>query len=539
MLDEQEIRSQVSKLWVMHQTDRLDLDRLYGFVQGKLGIPSVPEGASAEVRSLAKLARKNVLSLVRDSFAQNLSVVGYRSATARENSAAWKMWQRNRMDARQSEVYRTALTYGTSYVVVAPSKKGPVFRPRSPRQMIAAYEDPQVDEWPIMAMETWIDASESQQRRRGMLIDDTHMYSLDFGFVTETDSSSNIGLRIVEIGDAVPHGAIHDGEAVCPVVRFVNARDADESVVGEVEPLINLQMAINEVNFDRLIVSRFGAFPQKVISGWSGTADEVLAASAMRVWSFEDEGVKAQSLAPAPIAPYNELLTEMMEHVAMVAQISPAQVTGKMINVSADALAASEANQQRKLVAKREGFGESWEQVLQLAAEMDGDPATAADTEAEVTWRDTEARSFGSVVDGIMKLSSQGIPITSLLTMIPGMTQQTILGIREDMRVGRMADVLAALKAGGAAPDEAVDSLMGMTIEGQDLAIEVGEPAVSEMDRVLLLKEKLEALGIGGRATATYDSLVRLLELDGLEFTGGSPVSVRLPEAAAAGLEEK
>lgn len=539
MLDEQEIRSQVSKLWSMHQTDRVSLDILHGFVQGELGIPSVPEDAGPEVRALAKLAPKNVLSLVRDSFAQNLSVVGYRSATARENSAAWAMWQRNRMDARQAEVYRTALTYGVSYVVVAPSKKGPVFRPRSPRQMIAVYEDPQIDSWPIMAMETWLDTSESQPRRRGLLIDDTNMYPLDLGVVSEGSTLASAGIQVVGIGEPTVHGARAEGEKVCPVVRFVNARDSDENVVGEIEPLIKLQRAINEVNFDRLIVSRFGAFPQKVISGWSGSADEVLAASARRVWAFEDDTVKAQSFAAAPIGPYNELLTEMMEHVAMVAQISPAQVTGKMINVSADALAASEANQQRKLVAKREGFGESWEQTLQLSAEMDGDPATAADTEAEVTWRDTEARSFGSVVDGIMKLSSQGIPITSLLTMIPGMTQQTILGIREDMRVGRMADVLAALKAGGAAPDEAVDSLMGMTIEGQDLAIEVGEPAVSEMDRVLLLKEKLEALGIGGRATATYDSLVRLLELDGLEFTGGSPVSVRLPEAAAAGLEEK
>ncbi|MGV7904099.1 hypothetical protein PJN93_30265, partial [Mycobacterium kansasii] len=86
--------------------------------------------------------------MVRDSFAHNLSVVGYRNATATENDPAWAMWQRNRMDARQAAVYRPALTYGASYVSVLPSDKGPVFRTRSPRQLLATYEDPTLDAWP-------------------------------------------------------------------------------------------------------------------------------------------------------------------------------------------------------------------------------------------------------------------------------------------------------------------------------------------------------------------------------------------------------
>ena len=52
-------------------------------------------------------------------------------------------------------------------------------------------------------------------------------------------------------------------------MRYVNARDAEELVVGEVEPLITEQRAINVVNFDRMIVSRFGAFPQKYAIGWA------------------------------------------------------------------------------------------------------------------------------------------------------------------------------------------------------------------------------------------------------------------------------
>lgn len=127
----------------------------------------------------------------------------------------------------------------------------------------------------------------------------------------------------------------------CPVVRFVNARDADDLIVGEVAPLIKDQQAINNVNFDRLLVSRFGARPQWVITGWTAAKNEILKAAASRILTFEDPDVKAQSLPAAAVSPYNEVLEEP-QHVAMVAQISPAYVTGKMVNLSAEALAAAE-----------------------------------------------------------------------------------------------------------------------------------------------------------------------------------------------------
>src|SRR5690606_15789341 len=218
------------------------------------------------------------------------------------------------------------------------------------------------------------------------------------------------------------------------VVRYICLRDAEDLIVGEIEPLIDLQRTINSVNFDRLIVSRFGAFPQKVISGWTGSKSEVLAASAKRVWTFDDVEVKAQVFPAASVEPYNGLLNELMEHVAMEAQISPARVTGKMVNISAEALAAAEADQQRKLAAMRLSLGESHEQLIRLGARMAGDQDTADDLNAEVVWRDTEARSFGAVVDGVTKLAQAGVPIESLLTMIPGMTQQQILGVQEAMR---------------------------------------------------------------------------------------------------------
>lgn len=458
-LEMEEMRALVTRSWILHQQELLTFNRIYDYVKGNVGYPSLPASADNDVRAIARLSIKNVLAPVRDSFAQNLCVVGYRTATSEENLPAWKQWQANRMDARQSEIHRPALTYGVSYCCVTPGKnKGdpPLFRPRSPRQLIGIYADPQIDQWPQYALETWVDSTDGRRVRRGVFFDDTYIYPLNLGPVLPyaySDSDERLqSLFPVSILDEdsppIPHGAEY-----CPVVRYINDRDADDMIVGEIEPLITLQRAITETNFDRLVVARFGAFPQKVISGWSGSKDQVLEASAHRVWAFDDPEVKAYTLQPASLSDYNELLQEQMEHVAMMAAISPAAITGKLINVSADALAAAEAQQQRKLASKRDSFGESHEQLLQCAAQIAGDNATASDEQAEVQWRDTEARSFAAVVDGVTKLVLSGVPLQYLLPMIPGMTQQQIVGIEKAVQAAKVAGMIDALRtgAGGAA----------------------------------------------------------------------------------------
>jgi hypothetical protein len=123
-----------------------------------------------------------------------------------------------------------------------------------------------------------------------------------------------------------------------------------------------------------------------------------------------------------------------------------------MVNLSAEALAASEANQQRKLTAKRDSFGESWEQCFRLAAEIEGDTATAEDTSSEVMWRDTEARAFGAIVDGVTKLTAAGVPIEELIDLIPGVNQQKAQSIKDALRRGQANQLVAALQASPVTP---------------------------------------------------------------------------------------
>lgn len=438
MLTVEEIPGLVARMWNLHQNELGTFDKIHDYVKGERGKPTLPATADAEVKEIRENCVHNVLDKVVDAFVQNLSVVGYHNGDSSDNIAGWKWWQTNQMDARQSEIHNDAVKYGVGYVTVSRQDGKVVPRPRSPRQMLTIYNDPQIDRWPQVALEVWIDETDAKPRRKGVLLDDTYEWPLDLGEVPSPTRSADEKVDRVmfamgdkSIGDPVKHGATFNGQPVCPVVRYINRRESEERIRGEVERLIVDQKQINIANFDRMIVAKYGAFPWKVISGWTGTREEVLKMSAASVATFDDD-VKAQSFPAASLDPYNGLLDALEQHVASRAQISPTYVNAKYENVGAGTVAATEANQQRKLTQMRESLGESHEQLIGLALEMTA--AGTADVDAEVVWRDTEARDFGVIADGIIKIAQalmSGAPIEPLLPLVPGVTQQMVAAMRK------------------------------------------------------------------------------------------------------------
>lgn len=412
------------------------------YADGTAGIPDVPDGSSDEIEELARQSVRNVCGVVVDTFNRGLSVVGFRSPTSADDEPAWEWWQRNRMDARQHEVHDATLVYGYGYVSVLPDDDDrAVPATWTPLNVVADWDDPHRDLFPRSAMlMRKVDHAVLGRGISVLLVDDVHVQP---GFIRSVKGRAPKATDVIVTDDAWKHGATYDGEPVCPVVRFVNEVTAeDRDPRGEVEPLVRPQRAINSVNFDRLTVSRFGAFRQKVVIGWSATPEELTRASAASVWAFEDDAkdIKVDTLDVTPLGPYDAQLREMTEQVALQAGIPLHQLTGSLQNVSTETAALAESAHQRKLQIKRETLGESWEQVIRLAVAMEGgvEPAAAA----EVVWRETEARSFAAVVDGMVKLASVpngGVPIEELLDLIPGMTQQRITAVREAIRRGRQA----------------------------------------------------------------------------------------------------
>ena len=108
---------------------------------------------------------------------------------------------------------------------------------------------------------------------------------------------------------------------------------------------------------------------------------------------------------------YNAILEEIVQHIALRAGISLANVTGKLVNVSAEALAAAEANQQRKLPRGGVVLGNpgsrccAWRRRWTV---MRPPPPTRRRGRLA-----TPKRAFAAVVDGIAKLTTAGIPWTT------------------------------------------------------------------------------------------------------------------------------
>lgn len=507
MLTPDEVVEVTRDLWKRHQSELPDHERVNAYVRGKLGIPNVPEGAGDELVDLARLSVKNVLSLVRDAFAQSLAVNGLRSPKDDGDAKAWALWQRFKMDARQAEIHRPCITFGTAYAVGLADE----IRIRTPRQMFAVYADPHIDSWPVYALETWIDRSGKKPLRLGRLYDDEFEYPLTLGSAGLLNRSKDgeTAARSAAIRPEMVDEPEQHGSDYCPVVRYVNARDAEEMVVGEVEPLIQQQKAINVVNFDRLVVSRFGAFPQKYAIGWSAKdATDLARVSAARLMSFDDEGVKVGDFAQASVEPYNSILEEMLATVAMTAQIPPS-LLAPMANLSAEAIAMAEAPYQRKLAEKQESLGESHEQLIRHMAALN---KVEVPDDAEVTWRETAPRSFAQVVDGIAKLVSAGVPIDTLLGDVPGWTKQQVDSAKAAIRRASGQGVLEAIR-------------------GQ------AQPVAAAGDDAVAAKAKADALGILIRAGVDPVDAAQRVGLTGIKFTGAVPVSLRLPESDATDLE--
>lgn len=506
MLDTTEVVDVASELWRKHWAEMAGHDQVRGYMTGELGKPTLPDDPDDEIRELARLSVKNVMPLVVDTFVDALSVTGFRAASETTDAAVWGIWQRERMDARQSQVFRAAVTYGAAYLLVEPGPDGVRFNPRSPRRMFAAYADPTRDEWPTYALETWTEKDNGKTIRRGLLWDDEASYE-----IIVRGSSSTSRVEAVEDSTPTPHGA-----GVCPVVRFVNAGEVEDMVTGEVAPLINDQKALNAVNFDRMVVSRFGAFPQKYLMGWApDSADQLGVMSARRLLAFDDPDTKAGAFPSADVSSYNTIIEEILSYIATKARVQVHSITGKFSNIGSDTIALIDSPNQRKVASKRLSFGESLEQALRLGGRLEGIDVPDG---AEVVWDDTEARSFAQVVDGIVKLVSAGVPVRDTIDMIPGLTQQKVDSILADLDRADAQSLTATLV-------RSVDATGAQTEAG------------ASKEQADAMSAKFDALGVAIRAGVNPEDAARVLGLPDIGFTGAVPVSLRLPQTDAAELE--
>jgi hypothetical protein len=436
--------------------DRAELDILRRYWKGTQALPAViPSNAPAEVREMARVARVNMIKIVIESITQSLLVMSLRVPDDRDDAIvdrAWEIWQTNRMDARQSGLVRSTTAYGTGYQVVLPGRPTPVMRPVSPRQMTAMYGDD--DMWPVLALE-WMPRSRSYR-----LYDNEAVYTLRTG----KDSD-----KMETAGEPGQHGA-----GVTPVVRFRDAADLDEDdepesglgsglrlaprskvTAGQVAPLVELQDQMNLTSFSLKAAEWYSAFRQRWVIGWKGSSTEQMQAAASQMWTFDEDPdrMRVGEFGQTDLRGYLESRQETAKFAATLSQTPVHELIGELVNLSAEALAAAEIGRDRMVDERKIGQGESHEQALRLACAYEG---LDLPQDAEVIYKDTSARAFGAVVDGLGKIAQMlQVPPQELWSRIPGATKQDVDRWKKAFAEGDSIAQLNTLldsQAGGGAP---------------------------------------------------------------------------------------
>jgi hypothetical protein len=444
------------------------LERIDSYVQGQHDDPYMPAFADDEYRLLAKRSIANWMPLLVGTPAQALYVDSFRRGRTVEvrpgaELPEWKHWQRSRLDARQAAIHRGALTFGHSFALTEKTRAGKVqTKGLSAMRTAALYEDPANDDTPHAAL-TVTRRPTVDSPGVARMWDATSEYRVTFKSYADADS-----VRVTAVGR---HGA-----SECPVTRFAAAVDLEGRTVGVVEPMIALQNRINQTIFDLLVAQTYASFKVRTATGMAppikrdGDGEPVLDddgqpiplpvnVNAKRFLFAEDPDVNFGSLAETPLGGFIDSIDMSIRHLSAISQTPPHHLLGQIANLSAEALLAAETALSRKIAEFRAMFGESWERVFRVAAELAGDTASAEDYAGEVLWRDMEMRSLAQSADGLGKLAEAlGIPKRGLWSRVPNVTA-TEISEWEQIREDDDAELQLAQSIRRAAPDPAGQEL--------------------------------------------------------------------------------
>lgn len=444
MLSKRDALEQARYLHRLHVVEREKLDVIRRYFRGVQARPmAIPTGSPREVRVMARSSRVNIMPIVVNTLVQSTFVDGFRARDASEDAEVWKVWQANRMDARQTGIHRAAYEYGVSYTVGLPGDPLPVIKGVSPRSMTTLYgEDP---DWPMWALE---------RLGRGLfrLFDDEAAYYVQLGGEAQGRRDEFIradqhGAPVTPVIRHLDEDDLDDEDEVEPGDHDVD-QDQDRPLRGQVAPLMPLQDQIDMTTFDLQVSQRYGAFRQRWIIGWTADSEEqTLKAAASKVWTFDDdpESVKVGEFEQTALEGYLASREASLRHAATLSQTPVHELTGHLVNLSAEALAAAEAGHERKAGERKTLLGESHEQEMWLCGQYMGVEVPA---DSQVVWRDTSARAFAATVDGLGKLAQMlGVPPQELWERIPGVTKQDVDRWRTTAKAGdsfeRLAEILS------------------------------------------------------------------------------------------------
>lgn len=419
----EQIKSTFDRLRSTLSTQQQECEHVESWLRPKTRGFDLPHKATREHRALADLSRTPWLRLVVDNVVQCMYVDNIVGADGPSEALA-SLWYGNGLQSGQIANHRAMVAYGHSYGVAQTSLEDRArVRFLSPNRMAVEYSA-LGDPYPTAALEV-LDAKTGTYR--------LHLpgRSIDLKQGVPVPGSTMDGLLVGE-----PRPTAID---FVPVVRFANQEDLDGRVIGEVEPFIPSAARINKTSYDRLLSQHYNSWKVKTATGLElpsqldedGDPTDRLdedAAERLKIKLAQDDILIAEdadtrfgTLDATALDPFVNSWRADIEALAAVSQTPAHALTGMMVNLSAEALAAARAPLTQKVYERQQNASAAYSRLLRAAAALSGWPDIADDDLVRVTWQDMEIRSMAQAVDALGKAAQMlGIPAEGLWHQIPG-----------------------------------------------------------------------------------------------------------------------
>lgn len=391
-----------------------DIDKCEAYYSGQHNLAFATGKFREAFGRLFREFSDNWCELVVDSSVERISVQGFRfnSEDLSGDDDAWSIWQANNLDSESVIGFTTAVKTGMAYILVGPGddvdgKMMPQVTIEHPCEVIVATA-PGNRRNRQAALKRWVDEL-GFMNAIVYLPDGIYTFQSEKAITASGGGSPARWLLVDEVRNTL---------GVVPMIPLPNDPDGRGYGTSDIAQVIPTQDAVNKLVADMMVSSEFNAFAQRWATGLENIDDPTtvammnsLMSGASRIFASESTDTKFGAFAETDLKGFVAGIELIIQHIAARTRTPPHYLLGQSGNFpSGDSLKATETGLVAKVRKKHLFFGEGLTDALRLAFLMRGDPTRGKDMGAQTLWKDPESRSFGELVDGLVKLATIGVP---------------------------------------------------------------------------------------------------------------------------------
>ena len=375
--------------------------------------------------------RENWCSVVIDAVLDRLELFGWSVANDAMNDVLADFWKESGLALESNEVHESALVCGESFLIGWQDEgEQPEFYYNDPRRCACFYDENHPRQKSFAAK--WWDADDGCH----MILyypDRLEHYIAPNKTMKDISAKSNArSFQLDEEGvETNPYGII-------PVFHF---RNSLRTIKSDLKNVTEPQDGINKLFCDMMVTAEFGAFPARYIIS-SADIDELRNAP-NQIWDLP-AGLEGQqptqvgTLEAANLANYSDQIDHLASFIAAATRTPKHYFLEKTAGqISGEALITMEAPLVKKVMRKRELFGDTWQEVAVFAAQMLG--YNIAKKDVEIQWGNAESDQPVTETQVIKGYRDSGLPLKSALRL-SGYTPDEINIIEEEMTEEKQSD---------------------------------------------------------------------------------------------------